>query len=874
MIDISKQSVVDATNIVPQMGYTPAAANITQPPTMTSSQILTFNDQSPAYTYEMETEMDPSFRVADVGDDSLQAFFSRPVKTQSYTWNQSVALYEFFNPWQDFFGNKRVINRVSNFNIMRAKLHVKVVINGNGFFYGRLLMNYTPLQQSDSLTLDRGLVNQDNIEASQRPHIYLDPTTNQGGELVLPFFWPYNGVSIPSAGWGGLGACSIRELVGLQHANGATDSVTISVFVHATEVELAIPTAIDAAGIVPQMALDEYGQGMISKPATAVAKVAGMLAKAPTIGPYARATQMAAQGLAMIASAFGFSRPTSVSAIMEVKPTYGGNMATANLPDTSHKLAIDCKNEVTIDPRVTGLKDTDEMDLVSIAKRESYLTQFPWPLTATPEQLLWNARVTPIQFDLFSTAKPPEIHMIPACWATLPFKYWRGTMKFRFQVVSSNYHKGRLKIVYDPNFTASGNNEYNIAYTYIVDIGETKDFTIECGWGNYFPYCTTYSLSGVALPGSSPNLNFGNTPFPGSENNATNGTISVFVVNDLTVPNSSIPNDVTVNVFVSMSDDFEVAVPEGSYIENYAHFPYQMAIEPQMAVEVTETDKDNTMEPSAPVQDTPDLHIAGSQFSEVDATSMIFAGESIKSLRQLAKRYQLQRFWGQSTIAAAQSFKISAYHLPVRPMYRGFTTTWQTLSETEPSQITTGNPQKPYAITNMTYLSWILPAYTGYRGALRHKYAVLMTADAVHMWPSLIQVSRAESAGLSELGISSTNHTISTTKIAGELTDYVDGTLGGAIMQPFNLNNVLEVENPYYERNRFIHTRSYTYMAPNSVSGTSNQVVNLNLITTADAPAVNGQELVADYIAAGEDFNCYFFTNTPVLFYYGPDNTF
>lgn len=331
------------------------------------TEILSFKDQNAAYTYAVESQPDPTFGMADMGDDHLGNFFSRPLNIASFDWSTSVAdFYEEFNPWTLYFENPRVINRINNFYMLRSKLHVKILINGNGFHYGKLLVNYTPLSTNDQLTLDRGLIETDNIAASQRPHIYLDPTNSTGGDMILPFVYPLNGVSIPLADWRDLGVMSIRKLNRLKHANGATDTVTISVFAWAEDITLSVPTNADSVALSGQCAYekldcqaDEYGTGPISRPAAITANWMGKLRNAPVIGLYARATELAASAVSGIAQIFGYSRPAILNDIVPYRPAYVGNMVNTNMPDSTTKLSIDAKQEVTIDPRTMGLAGTD-----------------------------------------------------------------------------------------------------------------------------------------------------------------------------------------------------------------------------------------------------------------------------------------------------------------------------------------------------------------------------------------------------------------------------------------------------------------------------------------------------------------------------------
>ena len=157
--------------------------------------------------------------------------------------------------------------------------------------------------------------------------------------------------------------------------------------------------------IFTPQATDEYGTGPISRPAGIVAKAAGALSKVPGIGMYALATQMAASTVSGIASMFGYSRPITLADIQPYKPTYLGNMANTNVPDTSQKLTLDAKQELTVDPRVMGLGSTDEMTIKSIAQRESFLTQFGWAVSDSAETLLWNSEVSPVLWHEIVTGK-------------------------------------------------------------------------------------------------------------------------------------------------------------------------------------------------------------------------------------------------------------------------------------------------------------------------------------------------------------------------------------------------------------------------------------------------------------------------------------
>jgi len=365
---------------------------------------------------------------------------------------------------------------------------VEVVINGNGFQYGRMLVSYLPFSALDYLSTMAALIRSDLVQASQMPHIFLDPTTSTGGEMKLPFFNYTNYCEIPTSEWSELGRLYFRTLNSLKHANGATDVVTISVFAWAENVSMSVLTSVDQDTLTPQSGEVEEAnnKGMISGPATSVAKFAAYLSGVPYIGPFATATEIGAGAVAAMAKIFGYCRPNITKAPEPFRPTPFSSLAVTNVPDNAQKLTVDDKQELTIDPRISGLGGVDPLNIREIAKRESYLTTFTWPIGAAPDTMLWNARIDPVTWA--EDTGPPVSYHFPACaFAALPFQYWKGSMKFRFQIVASSFHKGRLKIVYDPNYIANNTyltySEYNTNYLKIVDIAEEQDFTVEVGMG-------------------------------------------------------------------------------------------------------------------------------------------------------------------------------------------------------------------------------------------------------------------------------------------------------------------------------------------------------------------------------------------------------
>lgn len=803
-----------------------------------SSEMVAFKDQNPSYCYEVGNVLDSTYKVVDNDDADLGNFFSRPVKIQSFNWATSTTLFEKFNPWQDYFENPRVINRLSNFALMRAKLHVKFVINGNGFHYGRLISSYIPLPDEDDFTVDRAFFEQDIVQASQRPHLYLDPTTSQGGDMVLPYFWYDNYLSIPQAEWRQMGDIIIHTLQGLKHANGATDSVTISVFAWAEDVALSVPTSTEPGGLTPQMGKeDEYGKGVISRPASVVARIAGGLRTAPYIGNYARATEIAANAVDSIATTFGYSRPTNLEHVSYYRPTVMGNLANVNVPDSCQRLTLDAKQELTVDPTTVGLGPVDEMTITSVATRESYLTQFPWAVAATTEQMLWQTQVTPYTWSVNLLSGDPEMH-VPACmFAALPFQNWFGSMKYRFQVVSSNYHKGRIKIVYDPYGFQS--NEYNTNYTYIIDIAEEKDFTVQIGWGSDKPYCTSGAPGAASFVDAS-TVPYGTIDVPIVPLNRANGMLRVYVVNELTVPNSTINNDVNLNVFVAAGDDMQFRNPSEN-LENYSYFQTpQMGFEPQSGME---GDMDETSEPNKPMDQAVE-HTILSPVSTTDAYDHVFYGESIVSFRSLLKRYSQHTFEVPPGLDGIVEWSLTKLAFPY---YKGFA----------PGAITPNSGTANFNYARMTMLNYLTPAYVGWRGSLRWKSASISANALDNNFMTPMRVTR-------EVAKQTYSNTLllhgSDAGFAVSLLEGTNPTLAGAVYTHEDVCPTIEFEVPFQQTRRFAFAKRANWTTESTLG---------NAFTTTKMLFKSATTKIAleHLCATGEDFSLYFFTGAPILYY-------
>lgn len=526
---------------------------------------MKFSDVAPLTSATPSMPLEPTFMLADTSD-KVEGFFSRPILIFSEEWDVGLAFHYTINPWELFFENSRVRERLNNFALLRANLHIRIVVNSTKFYYGRLMASYAPLGPLDHYLRFEDGQQADFVEASQRPRVIINPSVDEIAVMKLPYMFPKSALSIPAREWQNMGTLTIADLNRLRNSNEATDAITVSIFAWATEVDYSQPTSLS----IPNQG--EYEEnapsGIVSKPATTIARLATKLASFPIIGPYAKATELVSSGVAALASLFGYCRPRDINPTTYYLNGISRRLATTNIQDETDVLALDCKKEVPIDPRVIGASPEDHMAMVPLAKKESYLTTFPWSSSNATDTVLYNFRVNPMMYALDDQLLA---HLTPMAWLSVPFKYWRGTLRYRFEVVCSAFHRGRLRLMYDP--VKQDNFEYNLNYTDVIDICDTVDYTMEIGWAQGVPYSRV-------LPFKFDEPYHRTTPFEFAA--AGNGVISVVVLNSLTTP-SPVETQVDINVYVSASDDFELQEPSTKGLQNLV--PYTNGNNPFPPVE-------------------------------------------------------------------------------------------------------------------------------------------------------------------------------------------------------------------------------------------------------------------------------------------------
>lgn len=628
---------------------------------------LSFHDASPGHGSEIVSKLEETYSHGSTSDVPLGEFLKRPVLISTTEWG-SGSNYNFtILPWNLFFSASGIQEKVEGFRFVRGNLKLRFVVTGNPFLFGRVIAAYEPFANRGvwSSPGNYGNTNQKVYKSvlSQMPHIYLDAATSQGGEMTLPFFSPYNWIDITSFdSFVDMGTLRMTNLTPLSHANAPSGKIQILVYAWMDDAELCVPTAASFSAENYQGTDDEFSSGLISKPASAISRVAGMLAKIPIFEPYALPTEMAAKAIGSAASHFGFSRPPILDNIVPTRHRPFGDLAATNTHEIVHRLALDAKSQLTIDPRTVGLDGTDEMSLSYIVQRESLLNSFEWDESNVVGNRIVSFRVGPTYHTLDTTSLQNR-NAIPPCTAVASmFRFWRGSMVYRFSIVASALHRGKIRISYEPTSSATI-GESQTVYSRIIDLAETRDFELPVLWHQPTPWQKVLLSS---LGDASDTHYYSSTPTAtGGAINAFNGNITITVLTPLTSPDPSLALPVHILFYARGGPDLEFAAPVNTDLP-FTYRSTDVTEQPQGRTELDEAEENTDAPPFA--ENTIDA-IGDHPGSLSDPLTHVFMGETVSSIRSYLKRYRREKPAITSTLEVYPSFTRSSVRMPILDSY-------------------------------------------------------------------------------------------------------------------------------------------------------------------------------------------------------------
>jgi hypothetical protein len=397
-------------------------------------------------------------------------------------------------------------------------------LNGTKFHLGQLVAVWMPLRTS---AYSSSIV----TSMTGYPHVQLSASGNDPVELKIPFVHPQNYITTNTANTCDLGQLRIVVLNQLRSAASASSDLSITTTIHWDEPEVHVPV---------------YLHAITTNMAETAPEPTGLFDKLFDVTNNATATisHLLTGNIRGVLSSGGKTL-TGVSTMD--KPAYVGvpQKTISPIGNLSHGKGVDVSQRMGLDAGATVPKVLDafggtdeEMTMKHVITTPMMVKTINWPDSKNQGDLLASWPVSPLLSNDVSLAGLTFI-----AYVAQVFSYWRGSIKYRFDFITTSFHTGRLMVVFQPNGQGQTAPTFTQAMSLpntIIDMQKTSRVTVEVPFTSATPFKMCLA---------------------GEDNiNSYTGSVYVFVLNDLVHP-SNVAADIDINIYVSAGDDFEFAVP-------------------------------------------------------------------------------------------------------------------------------------------------------------------------------------------------------------------------------------------------------------------------------------------------------------------------
>jgi hypothetical protein len=467
-----------------------------------------FTDVAPII---VEDSDDTAIRTHNVSfkTPTLTDYVSRVYPIAKFKWTatqvQGDLLAEIVFP-DVFYQYRAVLEKLSRFKYMRSSVNISIRLNGTSFHYGKLIAAWSPCpipSPAGTTTLwDR---TENLISVTGFPHVIVSAGMNEVVGLKIPFVYPYNYVDMTSTNPVNTPQSRLFIYVlNTLRCSDVTPDVDVTVFGNLYDITLCgycneepIPRAFpDTVPIIPEFKVRNY---------------------------------------------LKYKQPIHDGGEAQI-----GHLCLNNVSQVDSDESSPITLNIGTSPSTSQL-DGEMVDYLSptslnqIASRPALLASFTMSNVQQVGTTLFDIAVHPLS-GIYTSYTNGELHfMTPIRYVSWPCRYWTGALKYKLQIISSNFHSGRVQILYTPQnigFAATTSDDTAFELTsHIIDIQCDSEIEFEIPWNSHMP----------ALSLNKQNI----------YSDAGNGTIAFRVLNQLTYKELPVP-DIEFNLWVSAGNDFKL----------------------------------------------------------------------------------------------------------------------------------------------------------------------------------------------------------------------------------------------------------------------------------------------------------------------------
>lgn len=492
------------------------------------------------------------FDLDPIRDQTLSDFMAKPYAIASATWNTASGANTTLGTFaisSYLTSVTQWANKIQGFNLVRGTAVIRLVANANPFQQGKLLMSFIPCFGQ---LVGAKIRNSCRSQRTQQPCVEFD-CRDATAVLKIPYVAPSNYYDIKT-GTFGWGSVFLSVLSPLNTGSGGENDIQYTVFLSFEDFELAAPLVPQSSAPVKR-AMRPNGvakantskeaegiasSGIITKGLNFAATVSSALEAVPVLSALAGPATWVFRGAAGIASWFGWSKPLSVAAPLQITRRNLHTMGNSTGVSMAANLGLYHDSGVEVMPDMVG-NDIDEMSFNYLKQRKAFVGNYAWSTSLASDSSLLSVNMSP--FTLFE-AGSTNYSTHTANWRSFPpfayvaqnFALWRGSIVLTIKIVKTDYHTGRLLITWTPTDVATTSPTVAssiLSLREIVDIRGQSEIVLTLPYINKSNYLPSTSYS---------------------------GKLDIIVLNELRAPETA-ASSVDLLVYACGGKDFEVAVP-------------------------------------------------------------------------------------------------------------------------------------------------------------------------------------------------------------------------------------------------------------------------------------------------------------------------
>jgi len=394
-----------------------------------------------------------------ITQQSLKDFMAKPVLINSDSWDTAdLVNNELFtvNPLYQLLNNNIWADKIKGYRLVRGTAVLRFQFNATPFQQGKVRLWYLPDLDPTKLPFHTWHL----ANKAMTPGTYID-ARDSIAEIRVPFVSPYDWIDIKDQtfGWGNI-KCTVY--VPLSTGTGGSNSVSFSTHLWFEDFELSTPIAPQMQSGKPRKkvasVLAKEARFEESKPLSSslsmVSSIANTLASVPVLTPLMGPVSWASNILAGTASAFGWSKTLTTQPPSVMASQANRYLACSDGLSMAYPLSLNADRKLPIIKDCT-VHDADEMSFDFLKAQPGFVQMMPWSTTDVPSTLLLSMDIDPSRISTASmtTYNGKSVNFStgpPICYLSKKFAFYRGSICLTLDFAKTDFHTGRLEIVWTP----------------------------------------------------------------------------------------------------------------------------------------------------------------------------------------------------------------------------------------------------------------------------------------------------------------------------------------------------------------------------------------------------------------------------------------